>query len=48
VEREESMNRNREVAQERLRKPKDFMGDRAEREEFKHQAQGAGQKEKQK
>jgi len=36
VEREESMNRDREPAQERRRKAKDSMGNRAEREELKN------------
>ena len=45
VEREESMNRDREPAQERPRKAKDGTGNR---EEFKNQAQGVRQREGQK
>ena len=48
MEREESMNMDRALARERPRKAKDGTGDRAEREEFKNQAQGVGQRERQK
>jgi len=42
------MNRDREPARERLRTAKDRTDDRAEREEFKKQTQGVGQRERQK